>query len=93
MSPEDQMKKDDVDHLIDQAADNLAREIDREVLWSMLKELGWTRVNLPSAIDRKYSVEIVAWIRNNIHNPYEKYRSDFIFENEKDATTFILRWL
>jgi hypothetical protein len=81
------------DKMLAEQADALAREIDREVLWSMLKEIGWIRVELSSQTDKSQSEEIVNWLRTNVHHPYEKFRESFIFENKKDATTFILRWL
>lgn len=70
----------------------LGQEIDREILWSMLKEMGWTRVMLPTTISKEQAIEITDWLELNVKHPYESHNKDFIFENVKDATTFILRW-
>ena len=71
----------------------MAREIDREILWGMLKEIGWTRVMLDRLQDNKHAIDITIWLEENIKNPFERNGRDFIFENEKDAVNFILRWM
>jgi hypothetical protein len=77
------------DEIMEQAASELAREIDREVLWGMLVGIGWRRV----MINRNYTLEINDWLVNNCKGPYEFHNRDFLFEDEKDATMFILRWV
>jgi hypothetical protein len=70
----------------------MAREIDREVLWSMLVSIGWTRVVVSAETAMINATLIKEWLKINCANPYEKHRSDFIFEDKKDAVNFILRW-
>jgi hypothetical protein len=70
----------------------MAREIDREVLWGMLVGIGWTRVVVSTETAMVKATQIKEWLEINCANPYEKHRSDFIFEDEKDAVNFILRW-
>jgi hypothetical protein len=36
----------------------MKQEIDREILWGMLKELGWTRVTLGRLQDNKHAIDI-----------------------------------
>ena len=79
--------------VLENQAKLLAQEIDREVLWNMMCELGWVRVDLPAETDVQQSIEIVEWLRKNIDNPYEKAGRKFIFKDEKDAMWFKLRWL
>jgi len=81
------------DQIIEQVGQEMAREIDREVLWSMLVGIGWTRVVVPAETAMVNATQIKEWLEINCANPYEKHRSDFIFEDEKDATMFILKWL
>jgi hypothetical protein len=64
-------------------------EIDREILWGMLKSIGWTRVMIPG----NYHLGINTWLNDNCKGSYEWHSRDFIFENKKDASMFILRWL
>lgn len=77
----------------EQAAQAMAREIDREMLWGMLKEIGWTRVMLDRFTDNKHAVDISYWLEENCTGAYERNGRDFIFEKEKDASLFILRWV
>jgi hypothetical protein len=79
--------------MLDQAGKELAREIDREVLWGMLVGIGWTRVMLDRFQDNKHAVDISYWLEENIKNPFERSGRDFIFEDSKDAMLFILRWV
>jgi hypothetical protein len=81
-----------LDSILEDRAHALAKEIDREVMWSMLEELGWQRVILPilSVDDLK---EIETWVEDHVTGAYENHRTDFIFEDDKDAMWFKLRWL
>jgi hypothetical protein len=80
------------EELTEQAGISMAREIDREVLWGMLKDIGWTRVMLDRLQDNKHAIDLTIWLEENIKNPFERNGRDFIFEDSKDATLFILRW-
>jgi hypothetical protein len=39
------------------------------------------------------ATEIKEWLAVNCKKSYEKHKQDFLFEDNKDAVTFILRWL
>jgi hypothetical protein len=80
------------EELIEKAGTEMAREIDREVLWGMLEGIGWTRVMLPRYIDNTHAVDITYWLEETIKNPFERNGRDFIFESHKDANWFMLRW-
>jgi hypothetical protein len=71
----------------------MARDIDQEVLWDMLVKLGWTRVMLGRLQDNMHAVDITFWLKDHVKNHYKRRGRDFIFENHKDATLFILTWL
>lgn len=79
--------------VIDDMAKRMADEIDREVLWGMLKDLGWHRVMIDRLVDNKHAIDITIWLKENVKNPYERRGRDFIFSAERDATMFILRWV
>jgi len=81
------------DQILTNIAKKMQEDIDVNVLWTLLEQQGWTRVKLSRFIDRKHSVDIVNWLRENVDSPYEKLGCDFIFRNEKDAVHFILRWV
>jgi hypothetical protein len=81
------------DDIIDRAADSLAREIDREVLWDMLAQMGWVRVMLPTLQSNMQAVDISNWIAEHCHKGCEQNGRDFIFQDEREAMWFKLRWL
>jgi hypothetical protein len=77
----------------DRLAKEIANDIDREVLWDMLKGIGWTRVMISRLTDNNHAIDITYWLEDNCKQSYERNGRDFIFEDPKDATTFILRWI
>jgi hypothetical protein len=81
------------EQLIERASNELSREIDREVLWGMLKDIGWTRVMIDRLQDNNHAIDITHWLEENCQGAYERNGRDFIFESEKDVTMFILRWV
>jgi len=87
------MANDLQEQIINNLGNEMAREIDREVLWGMLEGIGWTRVMLTRLQDNTHAVDITLWLEENIKNPFERNGRDFIFENDKDAVLFILRWV
>lgn len=81
------------DEIMTGIAKRMSDDIDREVLWGMLKGIGWTRVMLDRLQDNKHAIDITLWLEENIKNPFERNGRDFIFEDPKDASMFILRWI
>ena len=78
--------------ILDELGTRMQSEIDREVMWGMLKSLGWRRVNLDRFTDNMHAVDITHWLKANCKNPFERSGADFIFESEVDAVNFTLRW-
>ena len=81
-----------VEQLQEELGKEMAREIDREVLWGMLEGLGWTRVMLPTLGSGEQAVDIIVWIEENCKFAVERNGRDFMFESERDANWFKLRW-
>jgi hypothetical protein len=79
--------------IIEAKAKEMQTEIDREVLWGMLKDLGWHRVMIDRLTDNNHAIDITLWLEENVKNPYERNGRDFLFAAERDATMFILRWV
>ena len=80
------------EEIINRAGTAMAREIDREVLWSMLEGMGWHRVMLPTLTDNNHAVDITHWLALNCKNSFERNGRDFLFEDARDADWFVLRW-
>jgi hypothetical protein len=81
------------EEIANKMGNEMAREIDREVLWGMLKDVGWHRVMIDRLTDNNHAIDITHWLEENVKNPYERNGRDFIFAAERDATMFILRWV
>jgi hypothetical protein len=79
------------DQLAERMASEIAKEIDFEVLASMLCELGWTRVVL-KPMTWEQGAAIDDWVSNYISGPFETMGLVWLFESSKDATMFILKW-
>ena len=84
--------KDLEKEILDELSTKMQSEIDREIMWGMLKNLGWRRVNLDRFTDNNHAVDITYWLEANCKNPFERSGTDFIFESEVDAVNFTLRW-
>jgi hypothetical protein len=82
-----------LDQQIAEQGKKFAEQMDREVLWSMLTEIGWTRVILSRLQDNRHAVDITYWLEENCQGAYEREGRDFLFENSQDATLFTLRWM
>jgi hypothetical protein len=80
------------EQILEQQGNELAREIDREILWGMLEGIGWSRVMLPRLVDNTHAINITYWLETNCKNPFERSGRDFIFESQTDANWFVLRW-
>lgn len=78
--------------ILDELGTGMQSEIDKEILWGMLTGLGWTRVILPRFNSKEHAVDVIEWLKHNCKNPYERKGSEVIFENDKDAVNFILKW-
>jgi hypothetical protein len=90
------MKQDDIDRIVNKMLKEMSKEmsddIDREVLWGMLKDIGWHRVTLDRLTDNNHAVDITIWLKKHVKNPYERRGRNFIFSAERDAVMFILKW-
>ena len=80
------------DQILTNISKKMQEEIDEQVLWSLLKDKGWTRVMLTRLTDNKHAIDITYWLEDNCKNSYERNGRDFMFESEKDAVNFILKW-
>lgn len=86
------MSSIDINELALIAAAELQKEIDAEVLYSMLETSGWTSVQLTRFKDRYHSVDVSEWANDNCVGKFYHSSTRYIFENEKDAIMFTLKW-
>ena len=70
----------------------IANEIDAEVLRSMLDKLGWREVILaPMTFEQGDSID--CWMHDNVKGRYWTHGLVWMFEHDKDAMWFKLKWL
>lgn len=80
------------EELEEELARVLQEEIDREVLFGLLEECGWTRIELPSKWFPVSGIELHEWRQKNLTGKWKAHENTWLFEKEKDATIFALRW-
>lgn len=78
--------------IIAELGTNMQSEMDKEILWGMLVKMGWIRVLLPRFESREHAVDCLEWVKQHCSDSYEHKGSEFIFENDRDAVNFILKW-
>ena len=78
--------------MLERASNQMASEIDREMLWGMLQGIGWHRVMIPRFVENKHAIDITYWLEDTCKKAYERNGRDFLFEDSKDANWFKLRW-
>ena len=80
------------DEIMTGIAKRMSDDIDREVLWGMLVGIGWTRIMIDRLQDNKHAIDITHWLAENCKYAVERNGRDFLFESQKDANWFKLRW-
>ena len=73
----------------------MVKEIQWNVIAQQLDNEGWTKVVLNSlkpTLGMKHSVDVVMWADENCVDLFIHNGRTWLFENEKDATMFLLRW-
>ena len=80
------------EELLDKAGKQMARDIDREILWGMLEGIGWTRFKISRLTDNNHAIDITNWLEDNCRGQFERNGAEFLFEDSKDAVLFMMRW-
>ena len=80
------------EEIINKAGKDMAREIDREVLWGLFEGAGWTRFKISRFTDNMHAVDISFWLDENCRGKVERNGAEFLFEDSKDAVLFMMRW-
>ena len=91
------LEHSDADHGPDleaELAKTLQEEIDWEVIIDILTEIGWTKIEMKWAhrMSAQDAHEVKEWCRANLKGNYQGRQRIWLFELEKDASMFIMRW-
>ena len=72
----------------------LQEEIDWEVMIDIMTEIGWTKIEMkwPHQMSARDAHEVKEWCRANLKGNYQGRQRIWLFELEKDASMFALRW-
>ena len=77
---------------IDDAAKQLADDIDFEVLSSIMIESGWAKVVL-NPMTWEQGLEVDYWCETEVKGKFMNRGLVWVFEDPKEANWFTLRWL
>lgn len=80
------------DQYLEDAANQLADEIDAEIMRGMLKECGWHEVILQWVMTHEVSQEVDDWVKRKTKGKYWNRGLVWMFEEERDANWFALKW-
>lgn len=78
--------------ILDRAGKAMSDEIDFTILCGMLEGIGWTKVIL-RPMTWEDGAKIDAWTQQHIKSPFETMGLVWVFQDPKEATWFILKWL
>ena len=77
--------------IINDLAKNIATEMDQHILMGFMIELGWREVIVNPWIHGNLE-EILDWTKLNVKGHTMHMGNRWLFEDEKDATMFTLKW-
>lgn len=79
--------------LVEELASHIAQDIEWEIMSRSLVLSGWHKVDLEETTYPLNDIEQVkVWVEANVTGNYQTRSNRWVFENEKDATLFRLRW-
>lgn len=84
---------DAIDEAVKRAAKEMADEIDFQVLLGLYKEIGWTEIEFNPHRTTLEVALIKEWTNANCKGHYISRSNRFLFEDEKDAMWFSMRWV
>jgi len=74
-------------------ADEIAAQMDWEVVADLLVSIGWTKVIRSPWFNNEDVADIEDWIETNRTGNVSSLGDTWLFEKEQDAIMFSLRWL
>jgi hypothetical protein len=89
--------------LLNRASNEIAREIDREILDTLMIDVltdeGWVQAKINPAFNNNTAMyrstwytDTAEWVHKNATGDYKLLKGQWLFKEPKDATMFILRW-
>jgi hypothetical protein len=77
-------------------AESLGQEFQKTMDFELMADImvefrKYTRLEIDYGPDKHWS-DVIAWVGNNCVGDYQEHNGTWIFELEKDATIFKLKW-
>jgi hypothetical protein len=82
-----------VDEIANRFAAQLAKEIDWELIADMLVADGWTKAEIVPFSRPELQRAVLNWVQTNVQGHYQNFETQYVFQNEKDAVLFALKWV
>lgn len=79
------------DIIVDELAVNFQKTVDYDILCDVMIGFGHTVVEIDYHNDQKWS-DVMAWATKNCTGGYQEHLGKWLFELEKDAIMFKLKW-
>ena len=77
--------------IIDEMGQQMANEMDQHILIGFMLELGWHEVVVDPWQHSSLGA-IQHWVKDTVVNPHMHTGNRWVFEDEKDAIIFALKW-
>ena len=74
-------------------ANEIAKQMDWEILANMLVSSGWTSVQIKRFCNNEEAVDMSDWLEKNCTGEWKNLSTRYIFKKKQDAEWFSLRWL
>jgi|694.fasta_scaffold03834_25 hypothetical protein len=81
------------DEIAKTGAKEMQEEIDWGIMCDLLKEVGWVKIQTTwSTQSLEDAYDLKNWCRSNLYGNYKGRGKIWLFEKEKDAIMFALKW-
>lgn len=75
-----------------ETAKQIQEQIDFQIIADMLVQMGWIKLTFSPYQDEKTAADIKFWLKHHCKGKCKSLDDTWLFENEKDAMWFMLRW-
>jgi hypothetical protein len=81
------------EEIAERFAVQLQKELDWELIEDILVATGWTRAEIVPFSRPELQRTVLNWVQTNVQGQYKNFETRYVFQNEKDAVLFALKWV
>ena len=78
------------DEIAEQIAREMQKEIDGDIMASVLKQIGWVAIDVAFK-DKRQVNQVNSWLQENCQGQYRRLNTTLLFEKTQDAEWVSLR--